>query len=183
GEGEYLYGRALARRGQYSLAEFALREGATSPEWAVPAGLELSAVEGRSGNYDGAIEAATQVLASDPDNLEATLLRADANVRSRNRYAECLSDAESALGVDPSNLDALGLRAVCLLGLKRVDEGEAALTALREAAKEVELSPDAAARYCTMEALFFAEKGDPEEAEQRMDACLEGAPTSGVLIE
>src|SRR5262249_53209753 len=103
--------------------------------------------------------------------------------RSRDRYAECLSDAESALRIDPGNLDALGFRAICLLSLGRVDEGEAALAALREAAKDAELSPDTAARYCTMEAVFFAEKGDSEEADHRMDACLEEAPTSGVLIE
>jgi predicted Zn-dependent protease len=182
-EVQYLYGHALVQTGQLSLAQFALREAMRSPDWLVPAALELASALILTENPEGAIEVATRVLDAEPDNLDGLLLRSRASSMSRRAYESALADAERAIELDSGNTEGLTLRAVALLGLERTEEAEAALAQLESTARDADLEPAESARFCAMRAVFAKEKGDAEEAERRFGACLESHPADFLLVK
>ena len=94
GEVNYLYGRALALTGMVGLAEWSLQKAMQDPEWLVPAGLQLAYGELAAGNNVSAIETTTQILAVDPENVEALVMRANARTQSRLHHEEALVDVE-----------------------------------------------------------------------------------------
>jgi tetratricopeptide (TPR) repeat protein len=179
----YLYGQALVRTAQPSLALWSLRKAMETREWLVPAGLELAAAALQTGNEEAAIEATTRILEAEPDHLDALLLRARAGVSTPRRYEEALADADRALELDPGNVDALVPRAVALLGLERVEEADAALSELERGFRDADLGPDNAARYCSARALFLQAKGDLEAAERGLGECLEEFPASALVVQ
>src|SRR5262245_10711643 len=181
-EVHYLFGHALFATGQLSLAQFALRKAMESPEWVVPAGLDLAGATILTENSDEAIEATTRILELQPDHLDALLLRGRALAMNRRRYPDALADAERAIEIDPGNVEGLMLRAVSLLGLERIDEAEAAIAELDRTAREAELEPGKAARYCGMRAVFAEEKEDFEAAERLFGECLDAFPAEPVVI-
>jgi tetratricopeptide (TPR) repeat protein len=175
-EANFLYGVALIRSGQPSVALWPLRRAAENPEWLVRANLELAASELSSANHDEAVVAATRILEVEPDNVQALLVRSLARSQSRRDYEGALADADRILALDPDNLDALAPRAVALLGLERVEEAEAAIDALDERFREGDLSGVGSERYCVSRGIFANEKGDPEAADRIFTACLEKFP-------
>jgi tetratricopeptide (TPR) repeat protein len=179
----FLYGRALVRSRQPSLALWSLRKAMEDPEWRVPAGLELVIAELQTGNHERAIETAGGVLEAQPEHLEALLLRARARVSSRRGYEEALADAARALELDAGNVEALVLRAAALLGLERLEEAEATLAELERGYREEYLGSEGAALYCAAQVRFFQEKGDVETAETRIEACLKEFPASPLVVQ
>jgi len=182
-EVQYLYGVALVRTRQLTVAQFALRKAMETREWLVPAGLELAAAELLTDNTEAAIEATSRILEVEPDHLDARLLRARAYATSRRHYDLALEDAERGIELDPGNIEAMTLRAVSLLGLERIDDAGAAIAELESAAREAELDPAQAARFCGMRAVFTKEKKDLEGAERIFDECLEANPADVVVVQ
>jgi tetratricopeptide (TPR) repeat protein len=182
-EVHYLYGLALALSGRPSLALWPLRKAMESPEWIVPAALQLGAAELRTGNPGRAIEATGRVLEVEPEHTGALVLRAMARVHSRRDYEEALADAERALEIDPDDLEALIPRAVALLALERVEEAGAALDEIERRFREEELGLETEAKYCAVRASFAKEKGDAEAADRIYGECLERFPISFILVE
>jgi tetratricopeptide (TPR) repeat protein len=175
-ETNYLYGVALVRIGQPSVALWPFRKAAKDPEWLVPASLELAASELRSANHDEAIEVTGRLLEAQPDHIDALLLRSLARSQSRRDYPGALADADRVLELDPDNLDALAPRAVALLGLERVEEAERAIDTLDRRFREGDLSGAGSERYCVSRALFASEKGNAEAADRIFAECLEAYP-------
>jgi tetratricopeptide (TPR) repeat protein len=178
----YLYGLALLRSGQPSLALWSLRKAMEDSEWLVPAGLLLAAAALANGNHEEAMEAAGRILEAEPDHLDALLLRAQARVTSRRDYEGALADADRALELDPDSVDALVPRAVALLGLERIEEAESVIEELESRFREADLGLDSSARYCAAQAIFAKEKRDSELAERLFGECLERFPTSALVI-
>jgi len=182
-EVHYLYGFALLRSGQPSLALWSLRKAMEHPDWLVPAALQLAAGALATGNHEEAMKAAGRILEAEPDHLEALLLRAQARVASRRDYEGALADADRALELDPDNVDALVPRALALLGLERAEESAVALEELERRFEEADLGLDSTARYCAAQAIFAKEKGDAEAAERLFGECLERFPTSVLVVD
>jgi tetratricopeptide (TPR) repeat protein len=178
----YLYGRALVRTRQMSLAQFPLRKAMESPDWLVPAGLELAGAELATDNAESAIEATSRILEAQPEHLEALLLRSRARAQDRRHYDEALADADRALEVDPGNFEAMMLRVVSLLGLERVEDAEKGLAELETAARDTDSASDIG-RVCGMRALLTKEKGDREGAERLFDECLAAHPADATVIQ
>jgi tetratricopeptide (TPR) repeat protein len=182
-EVHYLYGSALMRSGRPSLALWPLRKAMESPEWLVPAALQLGAAELHTRNPGRAIEAMTRVLEAEPEHTGALALRALARLHSRRDYEEALADAERALEIDPDELEALIPHAVALLALERVEEAETALDEIARRSREEELGLETEAKYCAVRASFAEEKGDAEAADRIYGECLERFPISFVVVE
>jgi len=182
-EVHYLYGLALKLSGRPSLALWPLRKATESPEWLVPAALQLAAAELHTGNPGRAIEATGRVLEVEPEHTGALALRAWARVHSRRDYEAAITDAERALEIDPDELEALIPRAVALLALERVEEAEAALEEIERRFGEEELGLESAAKYCAVRASFAREKGDAEAADRIYGECLERFPISFIVVE
>jgi tetratricopeptide (TPR) repeat protein len=180
---QYLYGYALVQTGQLTVAQFALREAMRSPEWLVPAATELATTQILTDNAEGAVEAATRILEVEPENMDGLLLRARAHALTRNSYEKALADADRAIQLDPGQVEALTLRVVTLLGLERADEAEKALAELDTIARDAELEPAEAARFCAMRATFAKEKRELDEAERLFDACLERHPADFLVVK
>jgi tetratricopeptide (TPR) repeat protein len=178
-EANYLYGVALVRSGQPSVALWSFRRAAEHPDWLVRANLELATSELRSANYDEAITVTSRILEVEPDHIEGLLLRSFARSQSRRDYEGALADADRILELDPENVDVLAPRAVALLGLERVEEAEIAIDALESRSREGDLSGAGGERYCVSRGLFASEKGDFEAADQIFTECLEQFPNGG----
>ncbi len=173
----YLYGLALSLSGKPGLALWPLREAMESPDWLVPAGLQLAAGALQTGAPDRAIEAATRVLEAEPEHTGALVLRALARVHSRRDYEGALADAERALEIDPDDPEALIPRVVALLALERVEQAGAALDEIERRFREEEPGPQRTATYCAARASFAKEKGDAEAADRLYGECLERSST------
>ncbi|MHA7133427.1 DUF5107 domain-containing protein [Oerskovia turbata] len=75
GEAHYLLGQALTRTGQAEAARDAFGKAAWDVSWSSPAHLALARAEAKAGNDDAALAETAEVLATDPQNLQARALR------------------------------------------------------------------------------------------------------------
>lgn len=179
----HLYAEALMRTGQHSLARWPLRRAMEDPKWLATSALPLARSLLAIGNHEAAIETLDQVLAVEPENVDALLSRAEAKLATRRDYEGALADVERAREIDPETPRTLVPRAAALLGLKRLDEVGDALEELERRFREEELEPAQAAHYCITRATFAAESGDLELAGERFEKCLEETPyDDGVVI-
>lgn len=90
------------------------------------------------GSYDEAHEIADSILAEEPDNVGALVVRAEARLR-RDEPVDALTDLDHALGLDPDNPRATFLRGVVLVRLPESDlqaEGLALLDRATELAPQ-----------------------------------------------
>jgi tetratricopeptide (TPR) repeat protein len=177
----YLHGLALVRTGQPSLAIWSLRRAMEDPKWLAPAARELAGSATLTGNPDTAVEAMTRVLEQEPDNLDALVLRAKAQVATRRAYAGALEDAERVVARDPDHVDGLVMRTVALLMLGRADEAEKALEDLEARSIDVDLGLDLGANFCLARALFAEAKEQWEEAQQLFEKCLASFPSDNAI--
>lgn len=175
-EVDYLYGLALSRLGQASLAEWPLREAMKDPKWLVRAGAQLVHGALVTRNFPVAIEAATRVLEVEPENVDVLLMRANAYAYSRMNPEPALADAEHVLKLDPDNLDAMEPKILSLLALNRIDEAAAAIKDLGKRIKEKDAGPELSGWYCATAALFAQESGKADEAATRWADCVKRFP-------
>jgi tetratricopeptide (TPR) repeat protein len=181
-EVHYLYGVALVRTGQPSLAIWSLRRAMEDPRWLVPAGRELATSALATGNADEAVEVMNRVVEKEPTNIDSLLLRAEAKVATRRDYEGALADAEKAVAQDPDHIDALVMRTVALLMLGRADEAQKALVDLEARAEDVDLGLDLGAKFCMAHALFAKAKQQWDEAEKLHEKCLADFPSNPSVI-
>lgn len=148
--------RMAARLDPLGRAAFWAREADTDPSDA-EAGVGLSQALRAMAKYDDAIEATQRVLVAHPENTEALLEMARAQIgRGQGFYA--IDPARQAQALAPHDWRAPSLLAVAYEQADRPDE---ALAAHRQA---LALAPDNPAALCNL-ALFYASHGDAAQAE------------------
>jgi len=182
-EVQYLYGRALVATGQPTLADWALRQAMESPQWLLPAGLQLITGAIAAKAFPLAIETADRILEVHPDNVEVRLLRANALAYSRMAYEETLAEVDRIFALDPDNIEAMGPRILALLGLERIDEAAEAIAELGRRIDAQEVGDTVPGWHCATTALFAYESGDFELADKRWQRCLEIAPAFPNVVE
>jgi tetratricopeptide (TPR) repeat protein len=178
-----LYGVALSRTGQASLAIWSLREAQQDPIWFQPASVELARSAVFSRDFPAAIAAASAVLELEPDHLVALRLRGEARLENKIEAEEGLEDLERALELEPDDLPTRLTRFRALLALERVEEAEAALAEVESLVADGELLDEDAALICVMGASFSYERGEVEKAEELYEGCLETFPLSGSVLD
>lgn len=182
-EAHLLYGTALSKTGSPRVAVWSLRKAAESPEWTVPATIELAAAHARASNWKEAIEAAEAVLELEPDNLAAHIVRGEAYLSEGEEPEKALEDFDFVLEQDPMSRPALSSRASVLLLVGRVDEASEAIDQLEALAAGTPGDELAQAELCTVQSVLLQERGELTDAESRFEDCLERFPSQGVVVE
>ncbi len=172
-EALYRIGLSLNRTGQSTMALWSLLRATEDPEWHEKAAFEAVSAAFGARNWDESIKLMDGVLEVDPDNIEALQIRAHTRIRSRQGYDQALADADRVLEIDPENQNILPDRAAALIGLKRFDEAEDAFAGVEAVFRESSPSEDLTARFCVANAMFAAEDGRLEEAEELYEGCFE----------
>jgi tetratricopeptide (TPR) repeat protein len=178
----YLYGKALVRLGEPTLAQWSLLKAQEDPAWKVRATLELGRAALAGSGFEAALAKAGEVLAAEPDNLDALRLHAQAAMQTRTDYETALADADRMLALDSGDPEALSVRVVSLLGMKRADEAEASLAELERSVEERGHAEPVAARFCTARAQLSLARENLDQARERFDACLEKFPLDSFLV-
>jgi len=180
---QFLYGVALRRSGRPSMAIWSLREAGEHPDWTVRAGIELGGSAMQAKNWEVAIEAADRVLAVEPDNLRAVVLRAEARLGAKVDPEAALADYERAIEIAPEDVRLKAARAAALLLLERLDDVEDAIAELEGREGEDALDEGGRARLCATKAVFAKEKREFDEAERLLEKCLEQFPVYGAVLD
>jgi tetratricopeptide (TPR) repeat protein len=182
-ETNYLLGKALMRTGESSLAIWPLRAATESPEFAVDAGIMLTQAMMQGRTPRDAVSVIEQVVAVEPDNVEALGLRAQAYLRV-DRYEDALADVERVIELEPGNLGVIVPRVISLIYLERFEEAEEALEVAREVVQntEEEVSESLRGRLCVANGMFAFENKEPERAEELYNGCLETYPTNQLVV-
>ena len=165
------------------LAVWPLRRATESPRYAVAAGLMLTQAMLQSRTAQDAVTAIDRVLALEPDNVNALVLRMQAYL-AVGRLEDALVEIDRVLELDPDNLAVLVPRVTALIATGRIEEAEAALETARERIEttEAEVAASIRARLCIARGLFAFGKEDREEAETRYVECLERFPTDQLTV-
>ena len=178
----FLYGRTLSAMGKAGLAEWSLREAMRDPDWTAAAGMQLAMDSARGANFEAAIEVASIILESEPDNIEALTIRASSYTHSRMYHEEALADAERVLELDPENLEIMEPKILALIGLERFDEVGVAMEELGRKIDESELGGGVSAWHCATTAIFAQDSGDTALADTRWVNCLESYPSDPEVV-
>lgn len=159
----------IARLDPLARASFWARESNLDPA-DTEAGVQLSQALRQLGSYDDALQASQRVLVTHPDNVDALLETARAQIgRGQGFYA--IDPARRAQALAPRDWRAPSLLGVAYEQAKRGDE---ALAAHKQA---VALAPDNPSAVSNL-ALCYAGRGDTTQAEAllRQAAAKPGAP-------
>ena len=175
-EVQYLYGLALARTGQPSLADWSLSEAMRDPKWLLPAGHQLLYDALATGNHNRAIEVAGTILEAHPDNVDILLLRANAYAYSRLHHEAALADVDRIFELDPDNAAAMEPRILSLLGLERIEEASEAIEELGRQIEKQQLGSNSEGWHCATRAIFALDNEQEALARERWDDCLERFP-------
>ena len=176
------YGRALIANDQAGLAAWPLQRSASDPEWAVESGLLLTQALLLTENQHEAVRTVDAVLAVDPDNLNAVRLRADARLGAQ-RPLDALEDLDRLIEAFPNELMHSEKKLNILLDEERFDEAEALLDELAAAVESRDdLHPTAPALLCARKAGLEIRRGNTEEAERRVEGCLEEHLASQIVV-
>ncbi|MBW2692823.1 MAG: hypothetical protein JRE57_09345, partial [Deltaproteobacteria bacterium] len=145
----FLYGRALALTQQSNLAMWSLRKAMQDPEWLVPAGLQLAFLALDARDFNEVVEITGQILESEPENVSALLIRANAQAHWKKAPELALADANRVLELDPDQLEAYEPRILALLALDRLDEASESLAEAGRRLVELEATGAVLAWHCT----------------------------------
>jgi tetratricopeptide (TPR) repeat protein len=99
---------------------------AEAPDQAAQAVLDRGMGKRRSYNFQGALEEFDRLIEYCPNYAEGYNQRAFVNFL-REEYELALVDLDRALDLSPTHVAALAGKALTLMGLGRIDEGQAAL--------------------------------------------------------
>jgi len=181
-EANFLYGMALIFSAQPSLALFPLRQAMQDPAWLVPAGMQVAQAALVTGDFNEAVHATTRILEQHPEEVQATLFRAQAHAHWKQDPEAALADADKVLELQPEMIEAYEPKILALLALDRPAEARAAL---EEAGRRLPGSgaPESVlAWHCSTTAVFAAEAGELDRAREGFRACLAEYPADATLV-
>lgn len=166
-EASYRLGLALVQTGALGEAVFPLQNAAKSQKYSESAGVMLASTLLKTENWATAVKAADQVLAKDPKNQAALVIRSQAGIGEQNGDV-ALDSINRLLAQSPGNLHWLELRADALGKLNRVDEAESAFRELMTKAWKDD--PQGPLRSCLELAKVFSDANaramdDPKKAQ------------------
>jgi ATP-dependent Clp protease ATP-binding subunit ClpC len=118
-------GRSLVNQGRYAEAARALRQATEEDPTFTAAWLLLGLAQAEERQFRPAIHAFDEVIAREPEHLEALVNRAD-SMRRNNEYATAIHEYEAILARWPEEVRALAGRAESLRMLGRFEEAAAA---------------------------------------------------------
>ena len=170
-----LYGAALLRNGQASLAVWPLRRAYLKAEQPRPSGPMLVEALVTGGASREGIVVATELLEANPDDEMLLSLRATGHAANLDREG-ALADIDRLIAIAPDNPRSLETRANLLTELDRLDEAAEAITQLRELLESQNMPLEAMARFCGAEGEFLRKHGEIEEARLKFTACLAEYP-------
>lgn len=176
-EVEYLYGLALSRTGQWSLAEWSLREAMKSPDWRVRAGSLLAEGALATENLPEAIRITTELLKVEPDNVNVLMMQANAYAHYKQDPERALEDVARVEALDPDYIQIMEPKILALLSLERYDDAGKALEELGKRIKQGDYGSDLEGWYCATAAIFAQESGKTDEATDRWNDCTKRFPT------
>jgi tetratricopeptide (TPR) repeat protein len=179
----YRNGVALVQSGGPTRAFWSLRKAMEEPEWLHRAGLLLASAGLMAHNHELALEAIDRVLAEEPDDTEALLMRVKIRIAMRSQFEGALEDADRLLELDPELREARVARTVALLALARVEEAAAAIAELDLKADDESTDPRTAAQLCAVRAVFAKEKGDTDAAAKHFLECLDEFPGHAPVVD
>ncbi|MEE3328585.1 MAG: tetratricopeptide repeat protein, partial [Myxococcota bacterium] len=176
-------GQALNRAGDNALGStWALRRAMEDPEWFMPAGLALAARGLETQQWDLVVDLTEELLETEPENVDALVIRTMALVGTRRDYEAAIEVADRALAIDPDALVAQVYRTVALLGLDRGEEAGEELDVVEAYFAADEFSKAKAGLYCAARASFQHEKGEAERAQEVLLECLERYPANQEVV-
>jgi len=180
----FLYGLSLQAIGRGDLALWSLQRASESSEWEREALLALARSAFSANSYDAAIRASSRVLAIEPDNTEALVIRGESQVQRKTAPELALQDFERAIELSPDAGELRVSRALALIQLERIDEaGEIFGELAEENSSEEGHAAGEAARYCAVIATFTKERGEIEAASPLFDQCLEEFPADQTVVQ
>nr|MCS5636944.1 tetratricopeptide repeat protein [Myxococcota bacterium] len=170
-----VYGAALLRNGQPSLAVWPLRRAYKDAPEGSPAGGLLVEAMVLGGAIREGIELADELLEQDPDDLRLLRMRARGHAGNLNREA-ALEDIERLIEASPDNVYNVETKVNLLTEMDRLEEAAAAIAQLKELLEAQDLPREGMARFCGAEGEFLRKHGRDEEAEAHFTTCLEEFP-------
>ncbi len=181
-ETNYLYGRALVATQHPELALYALRQAMEDPEWRKRAGFQLGYAGLASEDFNEVVRSMDRILDSDPDDLDALLLRAQANAHWKKDPESALEDAQTVLDADPDRLEAYEPLILAFLALDRRQEADEALATAGRRLIDTDAPESARAWHCSTTAIFAEGDEDPERARTSWEKCLAAFPTDATVV-
>jgi len=181
-EANFLYGRALVFTQQAYIAPWSLRKAMEDPEWLVPAGghLAFGALAGR--DFNEVVEITGRMLEQEPDNVQALLMRAQAEAHWKKDAELAIADAERVLELDPEKLEAYEPKILGLITLGRIEEAREALAEAGRRLEEVAAAESVLAWHCSTTAVFQQTGQEIDEARETWAKCLEAYPSSMEVV-
>ncbi|NRA08489.1 MAG: tetratricopeptide repeat protein [Myxococcales bacterium] len=177
---QHLYGMALLRNEQASLAVWPLRRAARDPALGLQAGIDLCEALLRGGATLEAAAEADKLLQQDPENERLRMLRARANLAALLQE-EALEDFDWLLERYPEELRILQLKFGALMRLESTAEARQVLENMALLVSSGDHTPAVRGNFCISEAGFEANNGDAELAETLFAACAEAFPTQAAV--
>jgi tetratricopeptide (TPR) repeat protein len=178
----FLYGRALLSTGQLASATWPLRRAMQDPEWLVSAGTELAYATLTTGDYNEVVEITSRILAIHPENQTALLFRAQAHAHWKKDPEAALADADRVLELAPDAPAAFEPRILALIALDRLPEARESLAEAGRLLEETDAPSATLAWHCSTTAVFTAEAGERERAEEIWRDCLEKFPSNPSVV-
>ncbi len=178
-----VYGTALLRNGQPSLAVWPLRRSYLAEGDRSDSGAMLAEALVTGGASQEGLDLVTELIQAEPDNIYLLSLRARAYSAILD-YEEALADTERLIELSPQNPRFLEQRINVLIDLDRTAEASDAVAALRDYLEgdEGDFATNTKARFCGAEARFMSKYGEQDEAQAMFEACLVKYPAEADLL-
>lgn len=179
----FLYGRVLVETGQPGLAGWPLRKAMENADWFERSAMIVASIEVAGGNLENAAAIYAEILAQNPDNMNARLQRANVCARSPRLNEEALAEVDRILEISPNEIGAYKPRILAYLGLNKPEQAEQAMEELGARIDERKGDDDPIRGWhCATMAIFAAENGDEPLARERWAVCEENFPTHSNVV-
>ncbi|MFK7896416.1 MAG: tetratricopeptide repeat protein [Myxococcota bacterium] len=176
-----IYGRALIRNNQATLAIFPLERLVSAPD-ATPAARALFVTAlYQGGAVLEAIREASSFLEEYPENVNVRRMRADAH-KAALMMEEALEDLSYLADNRPEDARALEAQLDLLVELDRVDEARDTLEDLGELMDQDKVLPTVKSNFCAARARFENDHGEPAVGLAMLDECVKEFPKDPTVL-
>lgn len=176
-----MYARALVGGKRHSLAVWPLHRLVEREDKSPVADERYVAALLQGGAELEAVAYATEVIERDPENMRLIELRSNAHEQVMD-YEAALADMEIVAAENPNRARIIERVLNLLIKVEDWDGARERIDELRELLSAESVKPETRAVFCATSAQFEADRGNYEEAEKQVDACLAEAPAEANLV-